>query len=74
MICFNKKEDDIKCPRTRFRDNLVKQLETWKEEENEIIVCLDANENIYDKGIGKALTSINRLLDMSEVVGDHTGK
>jgi len=34
---------------------------------------MDANENIYDKIIGKTLTSATGL-DMREVVGNHTGK
>jgi hypothetical protein len=35
-------------------------------------VCLDANEHIYKKSIGKALTDIEGLA-MKEVVGDFTG-
>ena len=34
-----------------------------------MIVCLDANEHIYKKSIGKALTDIGGLA-MREVVGD----
>ncbi len=36
-----------------------------------MIVCLDANEHIYKKSIGKALTDIDGLA-MREVVGDFT--
>ena len=67
------KEDDLTCPRRRFQEDLFKQLEIWKEEGNEIIVCMDANENIYDKCIGKTLMCPTGL-DMKEVVGNQTGK
>jgi hypothetical protein len=36
-----------------------------------LIVCLDANEHIYKKSIGKALTDIEGLA-MKEVVGEFT--
>ncbi len=37
------------------------------------MVCLDANEDIFKKSLGKSLTK-NDGLNMSEVVGDFTGK
>ena len=67
------KENDDTCPRTRFRQDLVRQLKTWRENGDRLIVCMDANENIYRKSIGKALTDSEGLC-MKEVVGDHTGK
>jgi hypothetical protein len=36
-------------------------------------VCLDANEDIYKKSLGKSLTKQDGL-NMSEVVRDFTGK
>lgn len=38
-----------------------------------MVVCLDANKDIYKKSIGKALTDVDGL-DMREVVGDFIGK
>jgi hypothetical protein len=38
-----------------------------------LIVCLDANEDIYNKLIGKALTDLEGLA-MNEVVGAYTGE
>ncbi len=38
---------------------------------DKLIVCLDANKDIYRKLIGKALTDINGLA-MKEVVGEFT--
>jgi hypothetical protein len=37
------------------------------------MVCLDANEDIYKKAIGKALTE-EGVLGMKEVVGTYTSK
>ena len=60
------------CPRIKFREDLLEQLTKWREDGDKLIVCLDANENIYRKAIGKALTSVDGLA-MKEVVGDFTG-
>jgi hypothetical protein len=48
-------------------------LTKWKEEGDRIIMCLDANEHIYKKSIGKALTDRERLA-MKEVVGEFMQK
>jgi hypothetical protein len=53
---------DLMCPQTKFREDLVKQLCKWREDGNRFIVCLDTNEHIYNKSIGKALTDIDGLL------------
>jgi hypothetical protein len=69
---FRPRNED-KCPRTLFREHLIKKLSTWRAEGDRLIVCLDANENIYKKSIGHALTNMNGLA-MKEVVGEFTGK
>jgi hypothetical protein len=51
----------------------VAQLKRWREQGDKLIVCLDANEDVNRKSIGKALTSIDRLA-MQEVVGEFTGR
>ncbi len=38
---------DLTCPRTKFKADLVSQLQQWHEEGGRLIVCLDANEDIY---------------------------
>ncbi|KAL7498396.1 hypothetical protein ACHAWT_006230 [Skeletonema menzelii] len=60
-------------PRDKFFEDLIALLRSWREEGDRIIVCLDANENIYTKRIGQALTDIDGLA-MKEVVGEYTGK
>ena len=70
---FINKRKDLTCPRKKFRDDLIAQLKVWREEGDRLIVCLDANKNIYKKSIGKALTDLEGLA-MNEVVGSHTGE
>ena len=60
-------------PRDKFYGDLIALLKQWREEGDRIIVCLDANENIYTKRIGHALTAVDGLA-MREVVGDYTGR
>jgi hypothetical protein len=64
---------DITCPRKHFHDDLMKQLNKWHQEGDRLVVCMDANEEIYKKSLGKSLTSTEGL-NMVEVVGVFTGK
>ena len=70
---FILKENDDTCPRKRFCQDLVRQLKSLRENGDRLIVCMDANEDIYKKSIGKELTEPNGLC-MKEVVGEHTGR
>ena len=49
------------------------QLDQWQEKGDQLIVCMDANEDIYQKLIGESLTKRDGL-NMVEVVGKFTGK
>lgn len=69
---FTVTEKDTTCPWTCFREHLVQLLSSWKEEGQRLIVCLDANDDIYRSVLGKALTDAHGL-DMVEVVGHKTG-
>jgi hypothetical protein len=51
----------------------MQQLEKWLLEGDRLIVCMDANEDIYRKSLGKSLTRMDGL-NMLEVVGEFTGK
>jgi hypothetical protein len=64
-------QKDLTCPRTKSHEDLMAQLRRWQQDGDKLIVCLDANEDIYPKLIGKALTDINRLA-MKEIVGKFT--
>jgi hypothetical protein len=46
-------------------------LQQWCAEGNRLIVCLDTNEDIYKKPLGKSLTDIDGLA-MKEVIGEFT--
>jgi hypothetical protein len=68
---FVTQKKDLTCPPTKFKEDLVSQLQQWRGEGDCLIVCLEANEDIYKKSLGKSLTDINGLA-MKEVVGDFT--
>jgi len=67
------RKDTKICPRDLFREELVQQLKVWREEGDQIIVCMDANENTYKGSIGKALTDSDGLA-MKEVVREYTNQ
>jgi len=46
---------DFRSPRTIFYEQLVTQLLLWKASGDEIILCGDFNENVYDSRIGRRL-------------------
>ncbi len=43
---INKLNSDT-CPRTLFREDLLRKMKQWQKKEEQLILCLDANENIY---------------------------
>jgi hypothetical protein len=51
----------------------VAQLSKWRSEGDKLIVCIDTNEHIYRKALGKSLTNTDSLA-MNKVVGEFTGK
>jgi hypothetical protein len=63
----------LTCPREYFREDLLRQMKQWREAGKHLVLCLDANENIYRAAIGWQLTYLHRL-GMKEVVGDFTGR
>ena len=62
-----------KCPRAHFQEDLMAALQEWHNKGHKLIVCFDANEDVYKKSIGKALTDRNGLA-MKEVVGEFNGQ
>jgi hypothetical protein len=70
---FVTKQKDLPCPQKKIHDDLMQQLEKWHLEGDRLIACMDANEDIYKKSLGKSPTKIDGL-NMSEVVGNFTGK
>ncbi len=48
-------------------------LQEWRARGDRLIVCLDANENIYTQALGNMLTNPEGL-GMVKAVGAYTGK
>ena len=66
-------QDHITCPRVKFREDLGKLLKEWRAAGDKLIVCLDANENIYTQALRKLLIDPEGL-GMIEAEGRYTGK
>ena len=64
---INKMKDDT-CPCVRFWADLLHQMKKWWKDGERLILCLDANENIYRGELGRQLTKLDGL-GMKEVVG-----
>ncbi len=45
---FITQKSDLTCPRTKFWEDLVGQSKQWREDGDQLIVCLDANKNIQE--------------------------
>ncbi len=69
---INMLRDDTS-PRTRFQEDLLQQMRRWRQAGERLILCLDANENIYLGEMGWKLTDLHGL-GMKEVVGEFTTK
>jgi hypothetical protein len=48
-------------------------MEQWRVAGKHLVLCLDANENIYRAELGRQLTDLHSL-DLKEVVGEFTGR
>jgi hypothetical protein len=64
---------DDTCPWTRFREDLLRQMRRWRQARERLILCLDANKNIYLGEMGRELTDLHGL-GMKEVMGEFTTK
>jgi hypothetical protein len=49
----------------------LRQMMQWRKDGKRLILCMDANENIYRGELGPRLTELDGL-GMKEVVGDFT--
>ena len=70
---FIQKEKKDNEPRRRFLADLKQLLEQWKDNGSCLVVCLDANEDVYKGVIGGTLMDTEGL-DMVEAVHRSTGK
>ncbi len=70
---FIKTKKSTKCPQIHFRKDLMMALQGRRDEGHKLIMCLDANEDVYKKLSRTALTEVNGLALM-EIVGEFTGQ
>ena len=63
---------DRTCPRTKFKEDLLTQLSTWRQEGRRLILCLDANDHVYTGSLGRALVE-HPDLDLQESILTSTG-
>jgi hypothetical protein len=66
------KKKDFTCPRKIFWRNLIKQIKSWREAGDRIILFMDHNEHVTNGPLGKELGDKNGL-DMREAIIQHTG-
>jgi hypothetical protein len=69
---INKLKDDT-CPCTCFQEDLIGQMKQWRKDGERLILCLDANENIYQGELERRLTKLKGL-GMKEAVGEFTAR
>ena len=62
---------DNTCPRSRFWEGLLCQMRQWCRAGERLILCLDANKNIYLGKLGRELMDLHGL-GMKEVMGEFT--
>jgi hypothetical protein len=69
---INTLKDDT-YPQVGFREDLLCQLKQWRKDRERLILCMDADENIYQGKLGQQLTELDGLW-MKKVVRDFTTK
>jgi hypothetical protein len=63
---------DLTCPRTLFWRDLIKQIKSWREMGDKIMLFMDHNKHITNGLLGKELGDRNEL-DLREAIFQHTG-
>ena len=62
--------DDDRCPRQAFVDDLCQEIEQWLEEGDQLIIAIDANDNILDSDLTTRLRHLG-LLDIATYCHGH---
>jgi hypothetical protein len=63
----------LTCPREQFCKDLLGQMKQWQAAGERLVLCFDANENIYRAKLGRQLMDLHGL-GMKEVVGEFMGR
>ena len=69
---FITQKKDLTCPRTLFWGNLIKQIKSWQETGDKIILLIDHNKHATNRLLGILLRDRNRL-DLREAIVQLTG-
>jgi hypothetical protein len=69
---INKLNDDT-CPRLQFREDLLRKMKQWRRKGEQLILCLDANKNIYRGELGQELMDLHGL-GMKDIVREFTAR
>ena len=67
---FRTNHGDRTCPRKLFRDQLIAQLATWKEEGDKLVLFIDANDCLKS---GKFVKQLRKDVGMDDLVRRRTG-
>ena len=59
-IHFEAKDDD-RCLRAIFNDDMLKEICNWKEEGDQIVIGIDANEDVRTGKLAKAFRDIGLI-------------
>ncbi len=70
---FITRKKDLTCPRTLFWRDLIKQIKSWWELGDKIIIFMDHNEHVTNGLLGNKLSNRNGL-DLREAIVHHTGQ
>jgi hypothetical protein len=66
------KKKDLTCPRKIFWRELIKQIKSWREAGDRIILFMDHNKHVTNGPLGKELGDKNGL-NIREAIIQHTG-
>ena len=69
---FITQKKDLTCPQTLFWRNLIKQIRSWRESGDKIILFMDHNKHVTNGPLGRELGNRNGL-DLREAIVQHTG-
>ena len=66
------RKKDLTCPQKIFQGDLIKQIKSWRESGDRIILFMDHNEHVINGPLGRELGNKNGL-DLQEAIIQHTG-
>ena len=68
--CTLNLRNDRRCPREAFWDDILKEIATWQEEGDQVVLMLDANQDVRDQVIKNKLATVQ----MREILLERHGQ